>query len=310
MRFLRENLGYKVLALALSIALWANVKLRQEPFTTALPLPLQVRNVPEQMVAVPSATQVSVVLYGPRVYVSNLDADKLKAYVNLGDTSPGHHREDVSVEVPGNIKPLVSIQAVTPNQIDVRLFQKVQRTVPVRVDWSGEPLAGTRYGSVQLDPRVADVAGAEHVVSLVDHVAVTVEAGDPHIVGRFRPVAVDDEGDPVSDVMVTPEYITVDATLTQTEGRRQAFVSPVYRGKPAAGFGIDQVWTQPQVVTLLGPPEVIDSISSVPTESIDITGKQGDVVENVPLQVPSGVRTVPETVQVRIRLQKGASPPG
>ncbi len=306
MRFFRENLSYKILALVLSIGLFANVKLHQEPFTTAMTLPLQVRDVPETLVASPSISQVTVVLYGPKVYVSRLVPDDLKAYVDLRDANAGHTKEDVSVEVPANLKPLVSIQNITPDRIDVRLFQKRRKSVAVRVAWEGEPVAGASYGDARIDPLTVDVAGAEAMVAMVDHAVVRLQAGDPHITGRFPVIPVDSAGEPVSEVRVWPDAATVDVTLTQTSDRRQAFVAPSYNGTPAPGFTIDRIWSIPDVVTVLGPPEVISRLNSVPTGVVDISGAKSDVVHNVPVQVPPGVTAVPESVQVRIRLRATA----
>lgn len=309
MNHFRGNASLKILALALSVALWANVKLQQEPFTTALALPLQVRNLSDTLVAVPSITQVTAVVYGPKVYLANLTPDQLHAYIDLGTATTGHSQEEVSVEVPSNLKALLRVQAITPNRVDVRLFPKRRQSVPVRIRWTGVPPEGARYGTVRLDPPVVDVAGAENLVAMVDHAEVKVQAGDPHITARFPVVPVDSAGNPVSDVRIWPDGVTVDATLTMTSGRKQAFVSPVFIGSPGPGYETAQVWTQPQVVTLLGPPEVINKLPSVRTKAVDISGKREDVVQTVGLQVPRGVSTVPETVQVRIQLRKTGGRP-
>lgn len=305
MKHLRNNLSYKALALVLSLGLWANVKLHQEPFTTAMMLPLQVRETPENLVAAPSVGQVTVVLYGPKVYVSRLEPDDLKAYVDLHRATAGHTKQEVAVDLPANLKPLVSIQGITPDTVDVRLYQKRRKSVPVRVEWDGEPLAGARYGDARLDPPTVDVAGAEAVVATVDHARAKVQAGAPHITGRFPVVPVDAAGEPVSEVRVWPDAVTVDVTLTPTSGRQQAFVQPAYTGIPAPGYTIARIWTNPQVVTVLGPSEVVGGINSISTQPVSIAGAKGDVVQTVTVRPPRGATAVPESVQVRIRLAPG-----
>jgi len=303
-RFLRENIGYKLLALFLSVALWANVKLHQEPLTVAEQARVELRGVPDGLVATTGAAQVTVVLYGPKVYVSRLTPDALTAYVDLRGAAPGHYKRDVNVQLPRNLQPLVTVQTITPAQVDVRVRRKTRKTVPVRVEWIGEPPSGASYGPPRITPPTVDVAGADTSVDAVDHAQVRVQAGDPHVTGRFPAVPVDERGEPVSEISIWPDGVTVDATLRATEARQQAFVSPAYHGEPAPGYEIVGVTTDPQVVTLVGRPGLLENLRSVTTQSIAISGARADVSRRVPLLLPGEVTAEPPTVVARIRIRK------
>lgn len=304
MRFLRNNLGYKLLALVLSIALWANVKLHQEPLTVAEQARVELRGVPDVLVATSGASQVTVVLYGPKVYVSRLTPDMLTAFVDLHTVAPGHYKKDVNVQLPRNLQTLISIQSVTPPQIDVRVRRKTRKTVPVRVDWVGEPPTGASYGPPRITPPTVDVAGADTTVDTVDHAQVRIPAGDPHITDRFPVVPVDRRGNPVSEISIWPDGVTVDATLRATESRQQAFVSPAYHGELPPGYAIVGVTTDPQVVVLIGSPARLEDLKSVTTQSISIAGAKADVERRVPLLLPPDVTAEPGTVTAHIHIRK------
>lgn len=304
MGFLRHNLGYKLLALVLSVALWANVKLHQEPLTVAEQARLELRGVPDDIVASSSVSQVTVVLYGPKVYVTRITPEMLTAYVDLKGAGLGHYKKDVNVQVPRNLQALVTVQSITPTQVDVRVRRKTRKTVPVRVDWIGAPPSGASYGPPRITPPTVDVAGADTAVDTVDHAQVRVQAGDPHITDRFPAVPVDRRGNPVSEISVWPDGVTVDATLRATEARQQAFVSPAYHGEPEHGYEIVGVTTEPQVVTLVGSPARLENLKSVTTQSITITGAKTDVTRRVSLLLPPDVTAEPALVTAVIRIRK------
>lgn len=304
MRFLRENMTYKLLALVLSVALWANVKLHQEPLTVAEQARVELRGVPDDLVASTGASQVTVVLYGPKVYVSRLEPETLTAFVNLRGSGVGHFKKDVSVQLPRNMQALVTVQSVTPAQVDVRVRRKIRKTVPVRVEWTGEPPSGASYGPARITPPTVDVAGADTAVEMVDHAQVRIPAGAPHVTDRFPVVPVDRRGNPVSEISIWPDLVTVDATLRATEARQQAFVSPAYHGEPAPGFGIVGITTDPQVVVLIGSPARLESLKSVTTQSIGIAGAKADVVRRVSLLLPPDVTAEPSLVTARIHIRR------
>lgn len=303
MAIIRHNLAYKILALVLSIALWADVKLHQEPLTLPMMLRLELRGLPAGVVASTGTTQVTAVLYGPKVYTSRITADQVSAYVDLRNAVPGQRKDEVKVVLPKTLESLVSVLSIAPEHVDVRVRRKTSKAVPVTVEWTGTHLAGARYEISRMDPQLVSVSGAEDALRSVDHVVANLQEGDPIINGRYPVVPVDSEGNPVGDVVLSPDAVTVEATLKLTEGRQQAFVSPAYSGSPADGFVVDSIFSIPQVVTVLGPSESLRSLQSVRTHNINIRGARRDIVRTVRIAVPQRVTAQPEAVQVRIRIK-------
>ncbi|HEY3268414.1 MAG TPA: CdaR family protein [Armatimonadota bacterium] len=301
---LRHNWPFKLLALGFSIMLWYNVKMHQEPWSMSIPVHLDLRGVPADMVAASSVAQVNVVINGPKVYTTRVTPEQLTAYVDLRDAVPGSRRVDVKVLVPSRLG-AITVVSRTPEKVDIQLRRKVRRNVPVSVEWTGQPTAGARYGAVHLDPSTVEVVGADNVVESVDRAVVRLRAGDPHITGRFPLSSVDQRGAIVGEVTLSPDSATVDAALTQTMSRRQAFVSPAFNGLPADGYAIERVWTEPQVVTLVGTPDDMKGIDSIPTRPISVQGASGPLARVVALVPPRGVTALPDRVTVRVRVRRG-----
>jgi YbbR domain-containing protein len=301
---LRHNLPYKILALILSVALWFDVKLHQEPDFATVQVPLEVQNVQGDMVATPVVNQVTAVLYGPKVYVSHFSARKVRAYVDLKNSAaPGVQKAEVRVDLAEGLRSLVAIQSIGPDHVDVRVRRIATKAIPVTVDWTGPPIAGSRYGIPTVTPAIVQALGPDDSINQVDHCVVTLPGGDPHVTGLFPVVPVDAEGTAVNDVKLSPDTVTVEAVLRTTAGRQLALVLPAYDGVPAPGFRVDAIAAEPQVVNLIGPRNLVNGISSVRTRPVIINNARSDVVRMADIAAPRGSSAMPATVQVRIRVR-------
>jgi hypothetical protein len=87
-RWLFENLGLKILALFISVALWAYVGTRQI-IDRRVTIPVELTDIPVGVTVDPRVrTSVPVVLTGRKESVLDLDADEMTAVVSLKGTTP------------------------------------------------------------------------------------------------------------------------------------------------------------------------------------------------------------------------------
>lgn len=301
MRFFRENLVYKILALVCSLALWGYIKLREDPLTLPITLRLEVRGLADNLVASPSVTQVPVYLSGPRIYVSRLDPESLSAWVTMRDRGPGLYRPDVRVDLPEGLRSTVSAAPAMPT-VDVRVEPKERKTVGVTVNWQNALPPGSEYDQVETDPPVVDVAGARSVVALVHHVLARPVAGPPQVKETVPILAVDANNQPIAEASVTPTQVEVRATLKRTQAQRQVFVGLDIKGTPGSGFVIKEFWTEPQSVLIIGPSSVINEISTVRTKPLDIAGAKNSIIRQMALEVPTGVTAFPPRVRAHVQI--------
>ncbi len=95
-RWFFENLGLKVLAFFIAVALWANVDLRQVLDHRKMTVRLEFTDVPPGMsLAHGTKTSVSVLLIGNKEKIQDLDPDDLDAEASLKAYSQG--REEMTV---------------------------------------------------------------------------------------------------------------------------------------------------------------------------------------------------------------------
>lgn len=170
MRFFRENTTLKVLAVVVSVVLWAFVKISQGPgsermqLTLRLPLEIEGRS---KDVEVDAPSQVLVTLRGDRRDLDQMPPENfVRARVDVTGLGPGLYPRQVRVVPPGGLE----LVQVDPAQVTLSVSSKVTRTKPVQITVSGNPARGMVSGVPASDPATVQVTGPESAVDQVDHV--------------------------------------------------------------------------------------------------------------------------------------------
>lgn len=302
MSFLKHNLSLKLLALGLAIALWSFVQ-REDAVIQAVSVRLDVRNAPADVVATPSVQQVMVNLTGPRSYVSRLSPEKVYAFVDAYQRRPGRYKADVKVEIPANLRSFVTARAAV-DTVNVTVEERVKKSVVVVPEWDSPPPEGMAWGTPTVEPRTVTVTGAASAIEGVARAIVRLPPGGSIISDRFLPMAVDERGKPVGDVTLEPAEVAVHAELGRASLKRQAYVLPHTRGRPAAGFEMVSLTSEPQTVMLVGPSGAVGQATTVPTKPVDISGLAASADRPVAVVTPHGVTAFPPRVTVHIELRR------
>jgi hypothetical protein len=113
-RWIFENLGLKLLACLIAIALWAYVGSRQV-LERKMTLRLELTDVPlGMMVEANVKTTVPIIFTGRKESVLSLDPEELKAVVSLREFAPSS--KALVIHPPVKVQPAVSgVVATTPN---------------------------------------------------------------------------------------------------------------------------------------------------------------------------------------------------
>jgi len=304
------NLSLALLSVALGLSLWIFVTDRENPkqqqtFNGAIPV--RFVNVPTDLaVASTSESTVQVRVEATKNDIASLAADDFSATVDLGSAQKGQSTVTISVSAT---RGGISVIGVVPSRVDVSLESVRTKTVPVKVSLIGSPQQGFAAVRQSSDPEQASVTGPESLVALVDSVVAEV-----NLVGQRVDITDnvdlkprDARGGEISRVSVSPQRAKVSVQLVQREFSQQFVVSPNVTGAPAPGYNIAAVQSDPQLITLTGPLDIlasIDAVRGIATEEISIADARADVVRSVQAALPAGVRvqgspTIKVTIQVR-----------
>jgi hypothetical protein len=159
-RFLRrlasQNLGMKVVALALAVAAWWFVA-GESKVLVSFTIPLEIRNVPKGMtVTNKPERQVEVRLSGASSLLSGIRPSEITAAVDLSAGRSGRQyltMEDRSVKVPPGIK----LQRIYPSSIEVILDRTERRMVAVTARIGGGAAVRKRVAKVEIDPPSVEI---------------------------------------------------------------------------------------------------------------------------------------------------------
>jgi YbbR-like protein len=160
-RFFFRNLGLKILALAIALAVWFALsgQRRERISERSYRIPLSLVNVPPQtMVASPLPGGVEVRVRGPFTALRQLQPERLEAVIDLINGRPGErvHRfapEDI------NVPPEVEVLAISPGEVRVVLDRIGERLLPIVPALTGDLAPGAQVVDVAVDPRIARVVG-------------------------------------------------------------------------------------------------------------------------------------------------------
>ncbi len=303
-----NNLDSFVLAFFLAVVVWLMAVQQEDPIVTReLPDPVPVEYVnlaPGLTILGDPVDKVYLTVRGQRSMLESLNGSAFQARVDLQGLQAGVHT--VSIEVIG--PPEIKILRVRPPKAVVHIEKLAQKYVPVRVEVLDVPPLGymVRTDAITTDPVSVTVRGPATQVE-----KVKVAVAEVFIQGRrstFTTRVVlsprDDENLPVFDVTVDPPTASVTVPIEQQPGYLEVPVVPRTVGKPASGYRVSSIDVEPPTVTLRGSPETLQKLPGyVETEPLDISGATGDVVERLPLKVPSNVSILgSKTVLVTVRI--------
>jgi YbbR domain-containing protein len=155
-RLASQNLGLKVVALALAVAAWWFVA-GESKVLVSFTVPLEIRSLPKGLTMTNKPErQVEVRLSGPSSLLSGMRPSEVSAGVDLSAARAGRQfftLDDRAVKVPTGIK----VQRIFPPSIEVVLDRTERRTVPVSARISGGAAIRRRVAKVEIDPPSVEI---------------------------------------------------------------------------------------------------------------------------------------------------------
>lgn len=311
-RWITQNYRTFLWAFALAMAVWISAVTSADPDETrALPsaVPVQViGQSPNLVLNSEIPKEVEITLRAPRSVWNLIEADPqiVRAILDLSGMSSGEHVLDLQIQV--NARP-VQIVSASPRTIAFTLEPLVTQTLSVDLSLSGEAAVGYQVGEASLEPAEVVVAGAQSQVQKVTRARVSVNlSGIRENFDQTLTVEVlDDKGQKVDAVTVSPEMIRVVLPISQQGGYRDVAVKVTIFGRVASGYRLTDLSVFPPVVTVFSTdPQLVRSLPGVvETQPLDLQNAQNDINTRLSINLPAGVSIIGEQT---VLIQAGVSP--
>lgn len=231
--------GLRLLALAISVAMWYSVSLQGRETMTERAVEASVSyNVPRGFVVLNPAPNVSVRLRGSNKKVRVLSPYQVNVQVELTQSQKGSFSVSLGpedVQVPEGFEVL----SIDPNVTRVELDREVTQRLRVRPQLAGTPAGGAIQGEPEVLPNQVLVTGPESLISKYDGINTRPIILDGHSVTFEETIGVV-APDPLIQV-VQPSKVNVrvpleppaDATDATDAGSPDASGAPVKPPKSA-----------------------------------------------------------------------------
>ena len=305
-RTTRENFNLSILALALSAFLWVFITGEQNPPRTDYfteNISVHPVNVPQELAVSGNLEPVLVRITAPSDMWTGLTTNSFDATVDLSGLAAGEATRQVRVE-PRDSR--IRVLEVAPNTVAVELDALARRMVPVRVNLLQAPPLGFSNQLPEVTPAEVEVTGPQRLVDLVENVVAQANLGNART--NFRQtlplIAQASQGYDVEGIRIEPQQATVEIAIT----RHVNFVTlPLVvdlQGTPAAGYWTSQVRHNPATVTVQGPEDVLQSLSYLTTQPVDVSNASVTFSRRIGFALPEGVTASDSTdVMVDVSIQ-------
>ncbi|HZF14211.1 MAG TPA: CdaR family protein [Thermoanaerobaculia bacterium] len=205
--------GLRLLALAISAAIWYSVSLQGRETLTERVVEASVSyNRPRGFLILDPVQSVNVRLRGSSKKVRMLNPYQVNVQVEITQNQKGTLSVSLGpddVQVPEGFE----VVSIDPNTIRVELDREVTQRLPVRPQLVGEPAAGAVPGEPEVLPNQVLVTGPESLISKYDWLNTRPISLDGHALTFEETIAVIPP-DPLIQV-VQPSKVTVRVPLGQ-----------------------------------------------------------------------------------------------
>lgn len=279
-----ENTGLKVLALLITAVLWLSVASRPVAQVTLRNVPILFQNLPESQnleVTDTDAPSAQVYLEGPRDIVDSIRPNEVTVFADMKSVEPGVRVKQLMIDMsrlPSSVKGVVD-----PREIRIRVERVIEKEVPVKPRFDGDPPPGYELVGWQISPPSVRIGGAESRIRDINEVSTETV----RLTTRTEPfsefVAIDIGSANVNVTDQSQRKVWLTVTVSEQHKERTLTGLPVTVLNGPAG-------AQPKpatiTLTLYGPRSLIDAITPA-----DIT-----VVVNYHSEPAGAQRFTPEVV--------------
>lgn len=294
-----KKTGLKVISVIMAVLLWfyvvnqGDLTPRQNIITTNL----RYINLADGL-SIVSPETVEVKLWG-----LFQEPEEILAYVDVNTLKKGTYKLPVQVEpVKGAM-----FTSVEPDTVEVVIKGEREKYFPISHVITRNPTIGYELIDVMKNPDKCLIQGEESIVNQVKNVICEIDLdGIMGIEAITAPLsAVDSSGKVITKgIRLVPDKINLYVVVNQSTITKQIPINPSFTGYLPEGHQLLNAKVIPEVVRVIAPTNLADTISELKTKKLDITGKTESFSQEVEVLAPEGVNVYPNKVIIDVIISK------
>jgi YbbR domain-containing protein len=285
---MRNNLGMKLLALALAVAAWGFTRIADpiEEWQMVFDLDVRLSDGYALVSRFPNDRTITGYVVGQVSRLQRVQTANPKVVLDGRGLQPGEPRT-VNLRLDRRF-PGVNIE-LKPSTIDVRVDVFATSTYTPEEVTNGRLPAGYYIDSRSGLPSEISVSGAKSLIDNISNVVYDLDlaslTGSSQIPVEFKPV--DANGNDIANLTLTPKTAEIGIGLQPSQALKSVPIVVDYQGNPASNYALTSLSSDPFLVEVAGPSEALAEIVSVRTEPLNLTGKTSSFDQSVRLINPN-----------------------
>ncbi len=310
-KLLTHNLPWKIVSFLLATVLWLFVINSQNPTQPQKieNIPVEVRGLSElagKGFVIQNEDQLKnqtlkVVVEGPRLETEKIVKDPALIDVKLDITNLINNvnmdNDSVTKLAIYDIKIREGIKGVNIVDYSPKTFTltfEKEESVSKKVEIAVIGDAPSEYTALEpiIKPSHIDIWGGASSIDKIDRVLVDInyENFSENSISYTAPVRIlDDKGNVLTNLKKSPQFVEVTLPIGK---KKTVVVEPMFTGKLPEGYFHTNTIVNPKELTIVGKPEVVDSINSIQLQPIALDNLIQTSTLKVDFKLPEGVKYI------------------
>ncbi|SHJ76213.1 YbbR domain-containing protein [Clostridium cavendishii DSM 21758] len=245
---------------------------------------------------------VTLNLEGPQNDVYRVTRDQFKIVANLKNYVLKKGLNEIPVEIvnsPSNIN--INKKNTGVLKVKILLDEYAEKKMPIKSDIKPITQQGIYAGIPDVTPATATVSGPKEYVNKVKVLSVSgeVQNVNKNMDITLPIVAVDENNKPLQEVKVEPEVAAVSIKVNKG---KSVPINVVTTGKAKEGITINSIVSVPDKVELIGDDSILDNISKIDTEPLDISKITEGGEVSIGVSIPKNVKINLQGNKVKVKI--------
>ncbi|MFA7277625.1 MAG: CdaR family protein [Candidatus Gracilibacteria bacterium] len=264
-----KNWLLKIVSIASALLLWfVVVGLQNAPQQFETPLEIKPFNLSEQYTVVGSLPHAKVKILVDKEAQRQIRPEDFDAYIDLKNTEPGKVTSTVYVT---SKNPKVTIVSVSPGSVTVAIEKTAEKQMVVEYEISGKVRDGSQLKGVKVDPQKVQLSGATSSINALKKIkaVIILNGTENHTFTGNHLSLVDQDGKPLQGIKVTPDSVDATVEIDAMQQEKIVPIKPRLSGTLKSGF-LSKITVHPNVINLQANSKILESISGLETDLIDL----------------------------------------
>lgn len=238
-----------------------------------------------------SISKVTVVVQGRFSELQSFDSSQISAKIDLQDLALKEGKNAVLVDVESTNNLVHIIKEKTTMKVELEIEKIVQKEIPVIIQLIGNPM----NDYIALEPTIAKekiiVSGSKNDIEDLKHISavIDVSSASEDVVSTVKLKALNKYGEESKNVILKDKELEVIVPIKFT---KTLPVEVSISDTLSKNYELISSQVRNNKVTVYGDKSILDGISSLKTEIIDLSRRYSDFDKLATINFPEGVSPV------------------